>query len=299
MTGLAIALIGYGEVGRILAEDLAPRAARLSAWDVRFASGALGPRDDADPGLLRRARRNAEAVAGATLVISAVTAGETRAAAAESAERLAPGTWFLDLNAAAPRTKTEAAAIINAAGGRYVEAAVMSPVPPKRLAAPILLGGPHADAFGKVGASLGFSGLSVFSRAYGAASAAKLGRSVMVKGVEALLTESLLAARHYGVEDAVLASLENLLPGADWPALARYMVSRTLAHGARRAEEMREAAAMVAEAGIAPLMSVAAAERQAWAGGLRPAPPTDALPALLDGLRAAAADGPRMEEARP
>jgi hypothetical protein len=87
----------------------------------------------------------------------------------------------------------------------------------------------------------------------------------MVKGIEALLTESLLSARHYGVEDVVLGSLVDLLPGPDWPALARYMISRSIEHGTRRAEEMHEAARTVAEAGIAPLMSEAGAERQNWA----------------------------------
>jgi hypothetical protein len=60
----------------------------------------------------------------------------------------------------------------------------------------------------------------------------------------------------------VLNSLSDLLPVGDWEKLARYMISRALEHGARRAEEMREAAKTVAEAGIAPLMSEATAERQ-------------------------------------
>src|SRR5205814_2940164 len=74
-------------------------------------------------------------------------------------------------------------------------------------------------------------------------------RSVIIKGMEALLAESLLTARRHGVEDAVLASLQDLFPVGDWRALARYMISRSLQHGRRRAEEMREAVKTVAEAG--------------------------------------------------
>jgi 3-hydroxyisobutyrate dehydrogenase-like beta-hydroxyacid dehydrogenase len=112
----------------------------------------------------------------------------------------------------------------------------------------------------------------------------------MIKGFEALIAESLLAARHYGVEAEVLASLSNLMPMPDWPERARYMIARSLEHGARRAEEMREAAATVAEAGVDPTMSAAIAQRQDWAAGHRGALGDD-LGAMLDAMRGEGAHG--------
>jgi 3-hydroxyisobutyrate dehydrogenase-like beta-hydroxyacid dehydrogenase len=206
---------------------------------------------------------------------SAVCAGITRAA------------FFLDLNSASPGTKQEAARLIGDAGGRYVEAAVMSAFPPKRIAAPILLGGPDAQAFFPVARRLGFSGASLFSSEVGPASATKLCRSVMVKGIEALLAESLLAARRYGVESAVLGSLGDFFPGTD----SRYMIARSIEHGVRRAEEMREAARTVAEANVAPLMSKACAARQEWAAQFSDALRHDALADMLDALRARSGPG--------
>ncbi len=137
--------------------------------------------------------------------------------------------------------KKQAAAIIDGVGGRYVEAAVMTPFPPKRIASPMLLGGSHAEAFLARATPLGFKA-KVFSSEVGQASATKMCRSVMIKGIEALLMESMLTARHYGVEKTVLESLSDLLPVGDWEKLARYMISRSLEHGVRRAEEMREVA---------------------------------------------------------
>ena len=87
----------------------------------------------------------------------------------------------------------------------------------------------------------------------------------MIKGLEALISESLLSARHYGVEQEVLSSLNNLFPMENWPRHAHYMITRTLEHGVRRAEEMREAALTVQAAGLEPQMSQATAERQEWA----------------------------------
>jgi 3-hydroxyisobutyrate dehydrogenase-like beta-hydroxyacid dehydrogenase len=200
---------------------------------------------------------------------------------------VAPGTWFLDLNSVSPGVKRQAARLIGERGARYVEAAVMAPVPPKRLATAMLLGGPHAAAFLPLAQRLGFAGAQVFSNEIGRASAAKMCRSVLVKGMEALLAESLLAARSHGVDEAVLASMRDVLPATDWRAVARYMISRSLRHGVRRAEEMREVARTLAEAGVEPSMSRACVERQSWAAQHRDAAAASTLESMLDAILAA------------
>lgn len=275
-----IALIGFGEVGQILADDLTGN--ELRAYDILF------PDPDSIPSKALRGRKiNAkssalDAVVDCEFVLCAVTAASDLDAAKSVLSGLRPGAFYLDLNSASPGTKREAARRIAEAGGRYVEAAVMSPFPPKRIASPMLLGGPHAGEFMAAAQPLGFTGASAFSDEVGKASAAKMCRSVMIKGIEALLTESLLSARHYGVEATVLASLSDLLPIGDWEKLARYMISRSLQHGVRRAEEMWEVAATVEQAGLKPWMSQAAAERQAWAADYASALSESDLRALLD-----------------
>jgi 3-hydroxyisobutyrate dehydrogenase-like beta-hydroxyacid dehydrogenase len=282
----SIGLIGLGEVGQVLAIDLnRASGVDLCAWDRLF------PLADSEPHqaaarlpFLRAASRMAEAVRDRT-VISAVTAGECLAAAVEAAQAVTPGSYYLDLNSVSPRAKVEAARAVEAAGGRYVEAAVMSPIAPQRIASPVWLGGPHAADFLPLAQSLGFTGAAVYSRTIGEASAAKMCRSVIIKGMEALLAESLLTARRHGVEDAVLTSLKDLFPVADWRKLARYMIGRSLQHGRRRAEEMREAVRTVAEAGVEPWMSRGCVERQQWAAAhavvLDHEPLTEMLDALL------------------
>lgn len=272
-----ICLLGFGEVGQTLAEDLP--SYHLTAWDV------LPHKISAKFGVM--AGKSAEAAAAeADLVISAVTAAQDMAAAKSVAGALRNGAFFLDMNSASPEMKKRSAEIVNHAGGRYVEAAVMAPIGPKRIATPMLLGGPHADAFLPLGHQIGFAGMSFFSTDYGKASAAKMCRSVMVKGIEALLIESLISARHYGVEQTVLDSLSDLFPVGDWPKLARYMISRALEHGTRRAEEMREVAQTVSDAGLTPLLSSATAERQDWAAARHQAIEAETLTDLLDRLLA-------------
>ena len=125
----------------------------------------------------------------------------------------------------------------------------------------------------------------MYSEEVGRAAASKLCRSVITKGLESLLTESMLAARHYGVEKEVLDSLSNILPPADWQAVATYFISRSLRHGRRRSEEMAEAAATVEEAGVQPLMSLAASERQRRSADHADALTEAGLPAIIDHIR--------------
>ena len=284
MTLSRIALIGFGEVGQTLAEDLTGKAA-LSVWDIAFADPDSLPSQAVARQQIRAGRDALDAVHEAELVISAVTADQDLVAAASVGAGLAKGAFFLDLNSCSPGQKVAAAQAVEAAGGHYVEAAVMSPIGPGRIASPMLLGGPHAAVFVAAVEGLGFARATAFSETIGQAAATKLCRSVIIKGVEALLTESLLAARHYGVEQVVLDSLSDLLPLPDWNKTAQYMISRSLEHGTRRAEEMREAARTVEEAGAAAPMSHAIAARQDWAAAYKGAL-SDDLKAMLDAINA-------------
>jgi 3-hydroxyisobutyrate dehydrogenase-like beta-hydroxyacid dehydrogenase len=143
----------------------------------------------------------------------------------------------------------------------------MTSVPPHRLRVPLLLGGPHAAALEPLLAELGFAA-RVASPTLGVASATKMCRSVMVKGLEALLWESLTSARHYGVEHAVIASLAETFPGIDWEKQGAYCFQRVIEHGRRRSEEMREVAVTVRDSGLEPWAATAIAERQAWVADL-------------------------------
>ncbi len=264
----SIALIGYGEVGRILGEDLRARGESVTVFDLKLNDERAQPlRDHAAAHGITLAAAHAQAVRGADLIVSAVTASQAVPVAQACAAGLRAGAFFLDFNSASPGAKCRAAEIVNAAGGRYVEGAVMTSVPPYRIQVPLLLGGPHAAALEPVVNGLGFAA-KVASEKLGVASATKMCRSVMIKGLEAMVIESFTAARHYGVEDAVIASLKETFPGIDWEKQAAYFFQRVIEHGRRRSEEVREVAETVREAGLEPWSAAGTAERQAWVADL-------------------------------
>ena len=264
---IRLGLIGYGEVGRIFSAGLKaqPGVAAVGAWDLKFARAdtrAAERAHAAAAGVL--AHDSAAALCGASaLVISAVTASSTLAVAEEAARHIRPGTLFLDLNSASPGTKRQCAALIDGAGALYVEAGVITSVPPCGIRVPMLLGGAQAAALAARLNGWGMDARAV-SEQLGVASAIKMCRSVMIKGLEALVVESYAAARAYGVEEHVLPTLQETFPSIDWAAQGAYVFQRVAQHGQRRAEEMRESARTVREAGFEPLMTTAIADKQQW-----------------------------------
>lgn len=263
-TSLAVGLVGYGEVGKIFTAALVERKLRwIGAWDIALRDPA--PAAPMRAHAARAAVALADSMAALTehvhVIISAVTASQAWAVADEAAATIRPGTWFLDINSCSPGAKQRSAARIDDAGGRYVEAAIMTTVPGYGIRVPMLLGGDHAASFRELMTPLGFD-MQVADARIGVASATKMCRSVMIKGLESLLVESLTTARRYGVEDRVLASLHETFPELDWEKVASYMIMRTALHGKRRAEEMREVAVTVREAGLEPWMAAATTERQ-------------------------------------
>jgi 3-hydroxyisobutyrate dehydrogenase-like beta-hydroxyacid dehydrogenase len=267
-TNWQLGLIGYGEVGRIRAEDLRMRDVRVAVYDLKLdtAAGEEMRAHAAAHGIVLAASQ-AGVVDRAGLVVSAVTASQAVPVAQACAQAIRPGTFFLDCNSASPGAKIRAAGFIDAAGGRYVEGAVMTSIPPYRIKVPLLLGGSHAAALEPSLNALGFAA-RVASGRLGVASAIKMCRSVMIKGLEAMVIESFTTARAYGVEDAVLASLKETFPGIDWERQGAYFFQRVIEHGRRRSEEVREVAETVREAGLTPWSAAGTAERQAWVAEL-------------------------------
>lgn len=259
--------IGFGEAGQAFAEQM---DAAVGAYDRK--TDTTGTRD----AKLEDYRRlgttafhsNHDAVRSTDLVLSLVTADQALAVARETAASIAPGTLFCDMNSVAPDTKRAAAQAIEAAGGRYVDVAVMAPVHPKKRAVPLLVSGPHAEAGLVAFGGIGFSNITRQPGGVGAASSVKMIRSVMVKGIEALTAECLLAATRAGVRDAVIASLDASWPGADWGKRGDYNLDRMMIHGLRRAEEMEEVVKTLDGLGTGSAMSRGTVDRQRAIGRL-------------------------------
>lgn len=267
---LKIGFVGFGEAGYNLAKGLrGVGVTQLFAYDINTQTPKLGER------ILERAAEtevrlldSSESLARESdFLLSVVTASSAIEAATQTAPFLQPHQFYADLNSVSPETKCAIAQIITDTGARFVEAAVMAPVPPYGHKVPMLLGGPNARSFAELLSPTGMR-FDVISDQVGAAVAVKMCRSIIVKGLEALLFECVLGATHYGADERVFASLDESFPGMNWGKLAGYMISRVVEHGERRARELEEVAATLRAAGIEPLMAEAIVQRQDWGAQL-------------------------------
>jgi len=277
-----VAIIGFGEAGAAFARPGA------HAYDRKTDDAAARETKQADyaRACVTGFATAADALDGARAVLSLVTANEALAAALGAAPVLGRDALWLDMNSVAPNTKRDAARAIEAAGGRYVDVAIMSPVSPKRLAVPLLVSGPHAEAGVARLRQLGFTSARVVGPRIGDASSVKMIRSVMMKGMEALTVECLLAAETAGVTAEVLASLDETMQADGWRERSDYALDRMLIHGTRRAAEMDEVVRTLEALGINPVMTRGAVAHQRAMGSLDLAGPPEGLEAKLGAVRA-------------
>jgi 3-hydroxyisobutyrate dehydrogenase-like beta-hydroxyacid dehydrogenase len=261
-----IALLGFGEVGGIFGQDFAAAGLDVCTFDIllNMEPSRSAMRAKAKSANVRPRDTLEQAVRGADLVISAVTASSAAGVARASVPFLCGGQIYMDLNSVSPETKREIGRILSESPSTFVEAAVMAPVSPQRLKVPMLLGGAYATTAAKRLQAIGLNVKPISDR-IGVASAVKMCRSIIIKGLEAITVESMFTARRYGAEKQVLESVAATFPGLGWDgALPNYLISRVAEHGKRRAAEMREAAKAVADAGLEPLTALATAQRQDW-----------------------------------
>lgn len=269
----AISLIGFGEAGMAFSKGWhndAPELA-ITAYDLKTDNHDTAVSDakwqDYSRANVTGSETLSQSVDTAQIVFSLVTADQAHTVACKAAKIMPAGAMFFDCNSCAPEAKRASAEKITAAGVRYVDVAVMSPVHPKLHQTPLLICGPDADEASITLASLGMLPKIIIGD-IGRASSIKMMRSVMIKGLEALTLECVLSARKAGVDAEVLASLDASFPDFNWPARAAYMLERTTTHGIRRAAEMREVVKTVTDLGLSGDMAAATVNWQQTMGDL-------------------------------
>lgn len=257
-----VGIVGFGEAGAAIGAGLAEQGVPVTAYDLRF--------DGPDGRALRAAAdRSGVAVAAdigslasrAEVVLCLVTSAAAVAVAEALAPQLRPDHLVADLNSTSPELVRRVFDVIRPTGAAFVDVAVMAAVPPHRHRVPMLASGPGAARLATLDIGLQ---VEVLDGDPGAASAVKLLRSLLIKGLEALLLEFAVAAVPLGGADRVLQSIKGTLP-TDWKELADYLLGRTARHGRRRSAELAQVAEMLRDVGVEPWLADAGARRLRWA----------------------------------
>ena len=265
---LKIAVIGFGEAGYYLCKGWGLGDVR--AFDIKQHGDALLAAEKiaqmSEAGVL--IGDDAASIAnGADMIFSTVTADQAHTAASAISKAIKPGAYYLDLNSCAPSTKQKNAALIDRAGAFYVDVAVMATITPKCHQTAMLVSGEHAEQAIALMRALDMKPVHV-PGPVGRASTIKMIRSIMMKGIEALTAECFTAACKAGVADEVAASLDASQTKAGWKTQAAYNMERMTTHGIRRAAEMREVAATLADLDIDGFMTAGSINWQEHFGNL-------------------------------
>ena len=261
---MKLAIIGFGEAGSAIAQGLRSETTlgdlAIACFDVKSFEAETAGEIDARAAQAGVTVCHAldQALSDASMIFSTVTAGSALDVARSVAGIMEDDQddppvqpLYFDMNSVAPGTKRQAADWLNRLGVGYVDTAVMAPIHPRLHKTPMLLAGPFAAAALERLTDWGMD-LRAVGEETGRASAIKMLRSVVVKGLEALSAEMALAAIRAGVEDEVITSLDASYPGFDWGGRTAYNLERMATHGRRRAEEMEEVVRTLEELGISP-----------------------------------------------
>lgn len=260
-----VAHLGLGEGGTALARGFAERSgwrkpgSNRSQLAIDIAAG-LGARGAA---MAERAaamgvtlsRDYGPSLAEAEFVTSTVTGDDALDAARSALEFLKPGAIFLDFNTITRKTAVAIAKLMDAKGVQYVDAAVFGSFHAVGYRTPLLIAGRDTDRIVPWMEGLGFK-VKVLNDRAGDASAVKMLRSIMMKGIEALAVECLVASREQGLLEEVLDCFGDV-DAATFRGMLDILVTTHIPHCKRRMEEVEKVNRNLVETGIEPLMSAA------------------------------------------
>ncbi len=267
---LTIAFIGLGEAACSIISGWGNlRNNQIKAYDIKLHS--VETKEE----ILARAKELNicvklslhELIKGSDLIFSTVTADQALKVARESCQFIKDGAFFFDLNSCAPSSKKSACKSIETNRGGYVDVAVMAPLSTEKHLVPIIISGDKASQAHAILEKLPMN-VKIIKGPVGRASSIKMVRSIMVKGLEALTAECALAAVEANVLEEVSASLSVSHPYFDILKHSIYNFERSLSHGKRRAEELKEVSRMLEDLKLTNHMSKATVRWQNKLGSL-------------------------------
>jgi 3-hydroxyisobutyrate dehydrogenase-like beta-hydroxyacid dehydrogenase len=291
MTGraLRVGFIGFGEAARVFAAGLRPGGPELLAFcrgprhappyapEFRQAAAALG---------VELVDTVAELARRADVLFSAVAPGAAETVGVEAAAALRPGQVFADVNAVSPATKEAIAAAVAARGAAFVDAELMGAASLYGAAVPLYVSGGGAEEFKRVFAPLGLN-VTVVPGAAGAAAALKMFRSVVTKGMEAIVVEAMFAAFRAGLAREAFTAITEPMDAVKYSEFARMCITSDPIHAGRRADEMAIVSEVLRALGVEPIMVEATRRRLGWSAslGARQAVESQGLTDYLEVLR--------------
>jgi 3-hydroxyisobutyrate dehydrogenase-like beta-hydroxyacid dehydrogenase len=243
---MQVGVLGLGEAGSLFAADLVAGGVRVVGFD---------PADVPTPHGVERCAVPADAVRQVDLVLALTAAADARTALVQGLDAMPPGQLYADLSTSAPSLKRELSAVAADHGVEYVDVALVAVVPGHGLRTPALVSGPSADRYAAALSPFDVP-IESIGGAVGDAITRKLLRSVMMKGLAAVIGEAMRAAEEADLAEWLWRNIVDEISAADERLVTR-LVDGTARHARRRLEEMQASEDLLASLGVEPVMTSA------------------------------------------
>lgn len=242
---LKIAILGLGEAGSHFANDLV----RLGVKIIGYDPNSLRKLDAS----IQLESSNAEAVKDADIIFSANLSSVSVEIAEELTGVLKPNQFFCEMNTSGPEKKKKIAEILKPSGVKIIDLAIMAPVPPKGIFTPLLASGEYAAEFLEKIKPLNLDLKIIENSQVGDAATRKLLRSIVYKGIAAVVCEAMEAGEVFGMEAYIRGQISSLIGGND--ELIDRFVEGSKTHAVRRMHEMEAVIEMLETKGIEPIVT--------------------------------------------
>jgi 3-hydroxyisobutyrate dehydrogenase len=247
-------IIGFGEVGQVIAAGLKASGQNVMVYDTQLLDASYPLIEIAERLKVKTTGNLLQLAESCNVVFSLVPSNVSTVVAKNFSENIQKGTYFLDLTTSLPSVKKQNAKIIRQADGIFTDVSIMGTVATEQYNVPLLLAGEHAREVQEIFQVFGLNS-KVISEIVGAAASIKMLRSIFMKGIEALLFETMLTAEKYQVRDEVMDSISTTMKNNDFEKLADTLIITHIKHRERRHKEVKESISLVKEAGIHPFVA--------------------------------------------
>ncbi|MFC4231349.1 NAD(P)-binding domain-containing protein [Parasediminibacterium paludis] len=245
MGEIKIAILGLGEAGSRFANDLVKMGVSVIGYDpqivhtldnkIKLASSAL------------------EAVKDVDIIFSVNLSSVSIGLAQELQTVLQPNQFYCEMNTSGPQKKMKIAEILYLSGVKMIDLAIMAPVPQEGIFTPLLAAGAYVDDFLLKIKPLGLKITGIENSKIGDAATRKLLRSIVYKGIAAVICEAIEAGKSFGMESYIRGQIVSLI-GGNHELIDRFVEGSKI-HAKRRKEEMEAVIEMLEERGIDPLVT--------------------------------------------
>lgn len=242
---MKIAILGLGEAGSHFANDLAQMGVIVTGYDPN-------PLRALHPSVAIK-ESNAEAAQNADIIFSANLSSVSTEIAEQLVGVLEPHQFFCEMNTSGPEKKQKIASILAPSGVKMIDLAIMAPVPPKGIMTPLLASGEYAAEFLEKIKPLNLDILIVENGKIGDAATRKLLRSIVYKGIAAVVCEAMEAGQTFGMESYIRGQISSLIGGND--DLIDRFVEGSRTHALRRMHEMEAVIEMLEEQNLDPIVT--------------------------------------------